>query len=117
VSREGDCRRRDAGCNVSRTPCYARERLRSRNTEGALRASSHPESTAGVLLKDAAAKPVEFTAVEVVRIDDLIAMCRIGNRIVGVPTRWMLSGTDIAQVGDRGRLVIGREMALNLELI
>jgi hypothetical protein len=30
-------------------------------------------------MNDGAAKPVEFTAVEVVRIDDLIAMCRIGN--------------------------------------
>ena len=63
------------------------------------------------------AKPVEFTAVEVLRADRFIAMCRVGNRLVAVPTKRMRAGTDIAHAGDRGRLVIGRELALNLGLM
>jgi len=60
---------------------------------------------------------VEFTDVEVVSANGLILMCRVGNRMVAVPTRRMLPGTDIARAGDRGRLVIGRELALNLGLL
>ena len=63
------------------------------------------------------AKPVEFTAVEIIRVDRFIAMCRIGTRLVAIPTRRMLAGTELARVGDRGRLVIGRELALNLGLM
>ena len=59
---------------------------------------------------------VTFENVEVVRRGDLVLMCRVGQKIVGVPPRRMLSGTTILTV-DRGRLVLAREMALNLGLI
>jgi len=47
---------------------------------------------------------------------DLVLMCRVGQKIVGVPPRRMLSGTTILTV-DRGQLVLARELALNLGLI
>ena len=68
-------------------------------------------------MDDVRAQPVKFAVVEVVRIDRLVAICRIGNRLVAVPTSRMLSGTDIANVRDRGRLVIGRELAADLGLM
>jgi len=60
---------------------------------------------------------VEFDDVEVVRYTSAILMCRVGERVVGVPPRWMRPGTTIARMGDRGRLVLSREMALNLGLL
>ncbi len=59
---------------------------------------------------------VTFENVEVVRRGDLVLMCRVGQKIVGVPLRRMLSGTTILTV-DRGQLVLARELALNLGLI
>jgi hypothetical protein len=57
---------------------------------------------------------VEFDQVEVLRDTRVIVMCRVGTRIVGVPPRRMLEGTTIARRGDRGRLILPREVALNL---
>ena len=59
---------------------------------------------------------VTFDNVEGVRRGDLVVMCRVGMRVVGVPQRRMLSGTTILTV-DRGRLVLAQELALNLGLI
>ena len=59
---------------------------------------------------------VTLENVEVVRRGDLVLMCRVGQKIVGVPPRRMLSGTTILTV-DRGRLILSRETALNLGLI
>ena len=59
---------------------------------------------------------VAFDNVEVVRRGDLVVMCRVGIRVVGVPPRRMLPGTTIL-TGDRGRLVLSREAALNLGLV
>jgi hypothetical protein len=60
---------------------------------------------------------VEFADVEVLTANNLVLICRIGNRTVAVPARRILPGTDVARAGDRGRLIIGRELALNLGLI
>ena len=59
---------------------------------------------------------VELDNVGVVRQTDAILVCRVGGRIVGVPPRRMLPGTTISRMGDCGRLVLSREMALNLGL-
>ena len=59
---------------------------------------------------------VEFTDVEVTWADSVIVMCRIGKKIVAVLPRQMLAGTEIGRAGDRGRLVLSREAALNLGL-
>ena len=47
----------------------------------------------------------------------VILSCRVGKKVVWVPPRRMLPGTTIARQGDRGRLVLSREVALNLDLI
>jgi hypothetical protein len=62
------------------------------------------------------AQRVELDNVEVVRDTKLVLMCRVGRRIVGVSSHRMLPGTTIARQGDRGRLVLSRERALNLGL-
>jgi len=54
--------------------------------------------------------------VEVIRDLKLVLMCRVGTKIIGVSSRRMLPGTTIARQGDRGRLVLSRELALNLGL-
>jgi len=41
----------------------------------------------------------------------------VGEKIVAVPPLRMLPGTTISQTGDHGRLVLPRELALNLGLI
>ncbi len=60
---------------------------------------------------------VEFDNVEVVRHAALIVMCRVGEKVVAVPPLRMLPGTTVARMGDHGRLVLPREVALNLGLI
>jgi len=60
---------------------------------------------------------VTFDNVEGVRRGDLVVMCRVGARVVGVPTRCMLPGTTISGTADRGRLVLPREVALNIGLV
>ena len=59
---------------------------------------------------------VTFDDVEVAS-DGVILSCRVGKKVVSVPPRGMLPGTTIAHTGDRGRLVLARELALNLGLI
>ena len=60
---------------------------------------------------------VEFDDVEVIRDASLILMCRVGMKVIAVPPLRMLPGTTIARMGDRGRLVLPREVALNLGLV
>ena len=57
-----------------------------------------------------------FDDVEVAS-DGVILSCRVGKKVVWVALRRMLPGTTIARTGDRGRLVLRREVALNLGLI
>jgi len=59
---------------------------------------------------------VTFDDVKVTR-GGAVMECRVGNRVVWVPPRRMLRGTTIKRAGDRGRLVLSRETALNLGLI
>ena len=63
-------------------------------------------------------KPVEFMDVEILKADELILLCRIDRKVVGIPTKRLLPGTTIGlHAGSSGRIVISRELALNLGLL
>ena len=57
-----------------------------------------------------------FPDVEVLDSSGLVLQCRLAGRIVGVPPLRLLPGTTIARAGDRGTLVLEREMARELGL-
>jgi len=60
---------------------------------------------------------VTFEDVVVIRRTERVVMCRVGMRVVAVPPRRMLPGTTISETGALGRLVLPREVALNLGLV
>ena len=59
---------------------------------------------------------VTFDNVEVISATDLVVMCDVGGRVVGVLPLHMLPGSLIARAGDRGRLVLARATAVDLGL-
>jgi hypothetical protein len=61
-----------------------------------------------------AAQRVEFMDVQVLAATNFTLMCRIGRKFVGVPSLRTLPGTDIARRGDRGRLILPRDVAAKL---
>jgi hypothetical protein len=60
---------------------------------------------------------VDFEDVEVVADTGPALYCRVGALVVGVPPVQMLPGTEIPHPGDRGRLVLPIELAMELGLI
>jgi hypothetical protein len=59
---------------------------------------------------------VEIADVEVLNDTDLVVYCRVGDEVVAVPSLQMLPGTQIKHRGDRGRLVLPRDVAVDLGL-
>jgi len=59
---------------------------------------------------------VEFADVEVIAHRGLLLKCRVGEKTVRVPLQRMLPGTTVVLVGDRGRLVLSRAVAIDLGL-
>ena len=60
---------------------------------------------------------LEFDNVEVIGPAGIVLVCRVRSRIVGVPPRRMMPGTTVAHMGDRGRLVLSRQAAVDLGLV
>ena len=60
---------------------------------------------------------VEFDNVEVLEHGDLALRCLVGGRIVTVPPLRILAGTTVSYPGDRGRLVLPRDVAHELGLV
>ena len=60
---------------------------------------------------------VVFEDVEVVRRANGMLMVRVGTRLVAVSLHRVLAGTTVDQTGHRGRLVLPREVALNIGLV
>jgi hypothetical protein len=60
---------------------------------------------------------VMFEDVVVIRRTDVVVICRVGMKVVAVPPLRMLPGTTISGTGALGRLVLPREVALNLGLV
>lgn len=44
-------------------------------------------------------------------------VCRVGDRPVQIPPRFLLAGSEVRRPGDRGRLVIPRWLAADLGLV
>jgi len=59
---------------------------------------------------------VEFENVEVISATDLVVMCQVGDKLIGVLPPQMLPGSLISRAGDRGRLVLSRATAVDLGL-
>ena len=62
------------------------------------------------------AQRVEIADVEVLNDTDLVLYCRVGAEVVAVPSSRLLPGTQIKYRGDRVRLVLPRDLAVDLGL-
>jgi hypothetical protein len=59
---------------------------------------------------------VEIEDVEVLDYGNMVMRCRVGDRILWVPSLALLLGTNIKYRGDRGRLVLPLDLAVDLGL-
>jgi len=62
------------------------------------------------------AQRVEIEDVEVLDYGGLVMRCRVGDRIVWLSPLRVLTGTEIKKEGDRGRLVLPHDLAVDLGL-
>jgi hypothetical protein len=60
---------------------------------------------------------VEFPDVEVLADNPLVLLCRVNGRLVSIPLGRLLPGTTVRQHGDRGTLVLTRDLATILGLV
>jgi hypothetical protein len=60
---------------------------------------------------------VEIANVEVLDSGSLVMRCRVGDKVVWVPSLRTLPGTTIVRRGDRGRLVLAHDLAVDLGLV
>jgi len=58
-----------------------------------------------------------FNDVELLGKSNLVLRCRIQDRIVGIPPLRLLPGSQIASVGDRGKVVLPEDVATRLGLV
>jgi hypothetical protein len=59
---------------------------------------------------------VEFKDVECILGSSMAVLCVIGNKQVWIPRTEIWRGSQIRDRGERGKLVIPRRLAMNLEL-
>jgi hypothetical protein len=59
---------------------------------------------------------VEFRDVEALSYRRLSLVCRIGSMLVSVPPRQILPGSQVRRRGDRGTLVLPKEVAIDIGL-
>jgi hypothetical protein len=60
---------------------------------------------------------IAFSDVELLDANGHLLLCRTRGRTFGVPPLRILPGTTIARAGDRGTLVLERDMARRLGLV
>jgi hypothetical protein len=60
---------------------------------------------------------VEFLNVEVLADNPLVLLCRVNGSLVSIALGRLLPGTTVRQCGDRGTLVLTRELATLLGLV
>ena len=59
---------------------------------------------------------VEFRDVEALSYRRLSLVCRVESTLVSVPPRRILPGSQVRRRGDRGKLVLPKEVAVDLGL-
>jgi len=59
---------------------------------------------------------VEFDDVHVFASSDVVILCSINGKAVAVTPDTVLPGTQVSRIGDRGRLVLPRRIAVDLAL-
>ena len=59
---------------------------------------------------------VELADVDVFASNDIVMLCRINGKVVAVTQRTALPGTEVSRTGDRGLLVLARDVAVGLAL-
>ena len=64
----------------------------------------------------AGAERVEIADVEVLDGGNLVWLCRVADKVVCLPALGVLPGTEIRRRGDRGRLVLPHDLAVELGL-
>jgi hypothetical protein len=62
------------------------------------------------------ADPIAFADVEVLADNQLVVLCLVNGRIVTIPLGRMLPGTTVRRYGERGTLVLTRQLATMLRL-
>jgi len=60
---------------------------------------------------------VEFPDVEVLADNPLVLLCRVNGKLASIPLGRLLPGTTVRQHGDRGTLVLSRQLATILGLV
>jgi len=60
---------------------------------------------------------VEVHDVEVIVGNPLVLLCRVDGKVVSVPTARVLPGSEVSRRGDRGMLILAREVARQFGLI
>jgi len=60
---------------------------------------------------------VAFDNVELLGGSNLVLRCRIEDRIVGIPPFRLLPGSEIVRAGDRGKVVLPKDLAARLGLV
>ena len=60
---------------------------------------------------------VEIVDVEVLDAGNLVMRCCVGEKVVWVPSLRTLPGTTVVRRGDRGRLVLPHDLAVDLGLV
>jgi hypothetical protein len=59
---------------------------------------------------------VEFHDVEALTYRRLSLVCRVGSMIVSVPPSRILPGSEVRRGGDRGKLILPKEVAIDIGL-
>jgi len=87
-----------------------------RNTERRMRRpTASPSQISESIVMDGLDR-VEFRDVEALSYRRLSLVCRVGSTLVSVPPRRILPGSQVRRRGDRGKLVLPKEVAVNLGL-
>jgi len=60
---------------------------------------------------------MQFADVEVLADNQAVLLCRVNSKLVSIPLGRMLPGTTVRQQGDRGTVVLTREVAAMLGLV